>query len=60
MELCPRKEVLKREPKEIGMETHPGEGVLKEKFPNTRRPSHWRVCGEYWNLREQHNQEENR
>ena len=36
-----------------------GEGVLKEeKFPNTRRPSHRRVCGEFWNLRGQHNWEE--
>ena len=41
------------------METVPGEGVLKEeKFPNTRKPSHWRVCEEFWNLRGQHNQEE--
>ena len=43
------------------METHPREGVLKEeKFPNTRKPSHWQVCGEFWNLRGQHNQEEKR
>ena len=41
MELCPRKEVLKR-----------------EKFPNTRKHSHWRVCGEPWNLRGQHKWEE--
>ena len=40
------------------METCPGEGVLKEKFPNTRRPSHWRVCGEFRHFRGQHNQEE--
>ena len=40
------------------METHPGEGVVKEeKFPNTMKPSHQQVCGEFWNLREQHNQE---
>ena len=40
------------------METHPREGVVKEeKFPNTRKPSHWWVCGEFWNLRGQHNQE---
>ena len=32
---------------------------MKEgKFPNTRKPSHWRVCGEFWNLRGQHNWEE--
>ena len=40
------------------METHPGEGVMKEeKFPTSRKPSHSRVCGEFWNLRRQHNQE---
>ena len=27
----------------------------EEKFPNTRKPSHQRVCGEFWNLRGQHN-----
>ena len=36
------------------METYPGKGILKEKFPNTRK---W-VCGEFGNLREQHNLEE--
>ena len=41
------------------METHLREGVVKEeKFPNTRKPSHWQVCGEFWNIRGQHNQEE--
>ena len=41
------------------METRPGQGVLKEeKFPNTRKHSHRQVCGEFWNLRGQHNQEE--
>ena len=40
------------------METHPGEGVVKEeKFPNTKKPSHRWVCGEFWNLRGQHNRE---
>ena len=39
------------------METHPGKGVMKEKFPNSRKPSHWQICGEFWNLRGQHNQE---
>ena len=40
------------------METHSGEEVLKEKkFPHSRKPSHRRVCGEFWNLRGQHNQE---
>ena len=41
------------------METQPGEGVAKEdKFPNNRKPSHQKVCGEFWNLRGQHNWEE--
>jgi len=31
---------------------------MKEKFPNTRKPSHNRVCGEFWNLKGQHNEEE--
>ena len=31
---------------------------MKEKFPNTRKCSHQRVFGEFWNLRGQHNQEE--
>ena len=49
-----------KERQELGMATRPGEGVLKEeKFPNTRKPSHRRVCGEFWNLRGQHNWEEN-
>ena len=43
------------------MEIHPREGVLKEeKFSNTRKTSHQRVCGEFWNLRGQHNQEESK
>ena len=30
------------------METRPGEGVVKEeKFPNSRKPSHRRVCGSF-------------
>ena len=32
--------------------------MKEEKFPNTRKPSHWQVCGEFWNLRGQHNREE--
>ena len=40
------------------METRPGEGVVKEKFPNNRKPSHWRVCRQFWNLRGRHNPEE--
>ena len=39
------------------METHPGEGVVKEKFPNTKKTSHQWVCGEFWNHRGQHDQE---
>ena len=41
------------------MEIGPGEGVLKKKkFPNTRKPCHQWVCGEFWNHRGQHNWEE--
>ena len=44
--------------KKLEMETHPEEGVMKEeKFPNSREPSHRWVCGEFWNLRGQHNWE---
>ena len=39
------------------MENCPGKGVVKEKFPNSRKPSHQWVCGEFWNLRGKHNQE---
>ena len=35
----------------------PGVGVVKEKFPNSRKPSHRQVYGEFWNLRGQHNWE---
>ena len=31
--------------------------MKEEKFPNNRKPSHRWVCGEFWNLRGQHNQE---
>ena len=47
----------KERKKKLGMETHPGEGVVK-KFPYSKKPSHRRVCGEFWNLRGQHNREE--
>ena len=30
---------------------------MKEKFPNSKKLSHRWVCGEFWNLRGQHNQE---
>ena len=40
------------------METCPGEGVVKEeKFSHSRKPSHRWICGEFWNLRRQHNLE---
>ena len=49
----------KKRDKRVRDEIHPRKGVLKEeKFPSTRKPSHQRVCGEFWNLRGQHNQEE--
>ena len=38
----------------------PGRVMKEEKFPHTRKPSHRRVCGEFWNLRGQHNWEENK
>ena len=31
--------------------------MKEEKFPNSRKPSHRWVCGEFWNLRGQHNWE---
>ena len=41
------------------MDTHPGEGDVKEeKFPNTRKAFQRWVCGEFWNLRGQHNWED--
>ena len=30
---------------------------MKEKFPNSKKLSHGQVCGEFWNLRGQHNRE---
>ena len=40
------------------METHPREEeVVKKKFPNSMKPIHRWVHGEFWNLRGQHNQE---
>ena len=29
--------------------------MKEEKFPNSRKPSHLWLCGEFWNLRGQHN-----
>ena len=31
--------------------------MTEEKFPNSRKPSHWQACAEFWNLRRQHNWE---
>ena len=31
---------MKRKTKDFGTETRPGEGVVKEKFPHNRKPSH--------------------
>ena len=31
--------------------------MKEEKFPNSRKRSHRWVCGEFWNLRGQHNWE---
>ena len=40
--------MIKRETNELGMEIRPGEGVVKEeRFPNTRKPSYWQICGEF-------------
>ena len=51
---------MKRETKELGNETRPGKGVAKEeKLPNTRKPSHWWVCGEFWNLGGKHRKKKN-
>ena len=44
----------KKETKEGGTEFRPWKGVLKrEKFPNTRKHSHCRVCAEPWKHRGQ-------
>jgi len=42
----------------LGTETHSEEGVVEEKFPNSRKTSHRWVWREFWNLRGQHNWEE--
>ena len=49
----------KKETKEVESELRCGKGVLKrEKFPNTRKHSSGRVCGETWKHRGQHNRDE--
>ena len=61
---CLRKEVGQNiKHKKRGKRVRDGDlsrkGVVKEeKFPNTRRPSHHQVYGEFWNLKGQHNWEE--
>ena len=51
--------MTKKWTKEGGTEFRPGKGVLKrEKFPNTRKLSHCRICAEPWKHRGQHNREE--
>ena len=35
----------------VGTEICPGTGVLKEKFPNTKKHSHWQAIEEFWNIR---------
>ena len=48
----------KKRDKRVRNGDHPRKGVMtEEKFPNTRKPSHSWVCGEFWNLRVQHNWE---
>ena len=42
---------MKTEAKYLGMDTCPGEGVMKEeKFPHDKKPSHRHVNGELWTL----------
>ena len=54
-----KRQKKKKVTKEGGIEFHPGKGVLKrEKFPNTRKPSHCRICAEPWKHGGQHNREE--
>jgi len=49
----------KKKTKEGGTELCPGKGILKrEKFPNTRKHSHCRICAKPWKHRGQHNREE--
>ena len=47
---------MKTETRDLGTESHPVEGVLKEeKFPQHRKPSYKCDTGELWNLRGQEN-----
>ena len=46
-----------KERQKLTTESRPREGVMKEKFPNSRKPSHWWICGEFWNLKGKNNQE---
>ena len=45
----------KRETKNFRAEIHPGQGVVKEMFSHTRKPSHKQVSREFWNFRGKHN-----
>ena len=47
-----------RETIELGKEIHLGKGVLKRKFSNTRKLSHWQVWGKFLKLKGQPNWEE--
>ena len=48
----------KKRDKRVRTESRPEEEIVKEeKFPNRSKPSHQRICGEFSNLRGQHNQE---
>ena len=44
-----------KQTKDLGTETRPGKGVVKEKFPHCRKAFHRCVCGEFWDLSGQHN-----
>ena len=48
----------KKRDKRVRTESRPEEEIVKEeKFPNRSKPSHQRICGEFSNIRGQHNQE---
>ena len=42
--------------KELGMESHPVEEIMKKKFPHNRKLFHRHVREQLWNLRGQHNE----
>jgi len=60
---CLRKEVGqnikdKKKDKRVRDGVPSRKGSHKREFPNTRKPSHWLVCGPFWSLRGQHNKED--